>query len=77
MIDNRTFGLEVHPKVDEFLEYNAVERNSGQFKWVYYFMLVFVFLALSKKLRVRVTGRHKKDDTLSLDRFPRNKFRDS
>jgi hypothetical protein len=82
MIDNRTFGHEVHPKVDQFLEYNAVERDSGQFKWVYFLMLAFVILVmarltLAKKLRVRVTGRHKKDDTLSFGRFPRNKFRDS
>jgi hypothetical protein len=82
IIDNRTFGLEVHPKVDQFLEYNAVERDSGQFKWVYYLMLAFVFLVmarfiLARKLRVMVTGRHKKDDTLSFGRFPRNKFRDS
>ncbi len=82
IIDDRTFGLEVHPKVDQFLEYNAVERDSGQFKWVYYLMLAFVFLVmarfiLARKLRVMVTGRHKKDDTLSFGRFPRNKFRDS
>jgi hypothetical protein len=68
--------------VDQFLEYNAVERDSGQFKWVYYLMLTFVFLVmarftLARKLRVMVTGRHKKDDTLSFGRFPRNKFRDS
>lgn len=64
------------------MEYNAVERDSGQFKWVYYLMLTFVFLVmarftLARKLRVMVTGRHKKDDTLSFGRFPRNKFRDS
>lgn len=74
-----TFGHDVHKKVDQFLEYNAVGRNSSQFKWVHFLLIAFVLLVIAsaKKLRVRASGRHKKDDTFSFDRFPRNKYRDS
>jgi hypothetical protein len=76
-----TFGYEVHPKVDQFLEYNAVERNSSPFKWIYYLLIAFLLVTarftLAKKLRMRMTGQHKKDDKFSFERFPRNKYRDS
>ncbi len=76
-----TFGHFVHPKVDQFLEYNAAESNSSQFRWIYYLLFTFLIViarsTLVKKLRVRMTGQHKKDDKFSFDRFPRNKYRDS
>lgn len=78
-----TLGHEVEENVDNFLEYNGGTHNnnhvkSGYFTWLHYLMFVIVLLAVAstKKFRVRATGRHKKDDTITFDRFTQ-KYRNS
>lgn len=72
-----TLGHEVEENVDNFLEYNGGTHN--YFTWLHYlmiFVIVLLAVASTKKFRVRATGRHKKDDTATIDRFPR-KYRNS
>ena len=72
-----TLGHEVEENVDNFLEYNGGTHN--YFTWLHYlmiFVIVLLAVASTKKFRVRATGRHKKDDTATVDRFPR-KYRNS
>ena len=76
--DCRTFGEAVDPKMEAFLKYNDLGRGRvSHGLGTYLFLTLLVLLTLlAKKLRIRVTGRHKKNETDSFPRFP-NKYRDS
>ena len=80
-ITNRTFGHEVHPKVDKFLkEYNSIEGDKvSHGLGTYVLITLLALLALfAKKLRMRATGWHKKVERPNM-RFSSfdKKYRDS
>jgi len=75
-----TFGSEasLDPKMEKFLKHTDIERGNVSYGLgVYIFAVLLALLALfAKKYRIRATGRHKKDESLPVERFPR-KYRDS
>jgi len=72
-----TFGHEVDPKLDKFLEHTSIERSNLSFGAYTLISLIMLLALVIKKRRIRATtGWHKKVDASSVDRFP-EKHRDS
>jgi len=69
------FGHDVNEKVDEFLEYREKPHYGvGTYLCLAIGGLITTWLVRKRKLRI--SGRHKKEDVLS-DRFSQGKYRDS
>ena len=65
---HRTFG-EVHPQMDQLLEFDRQRSNTSYGIGTYLMITLVLLLALvSKRLRIKATGRHK---------FSTKKYRDS
>ena len=71
---HRTFG-EVHPQMDQLLEFDRQRSNASYGIGTYLMLTLVLLLALiSKRLRIKATGRHKKTESS----FSRSKkYRDS
>ena len=70
---HRTFG-EVHPQMDQLLEFDRQSSNAS-YGIGTYLMITLVLLAalVTKRLRIKATGRHKKTESFSRSK----KYRDS
>ena len=79
LFDNRTFGLEVDPKMQKLLEHKDIERrNVSHGIGKYILMTLVLLLALAaKRLRIRASGRHKKIELTSFGGSFSKKYRDS
>lgn len=73
-----TFGNDVDPKMEKFMSYHDIERGNVSHGFGAYVLITLIMLLalFAKKHRIRATGRHKKVETSSFERFPK-KYRDS
>ena len=71
---HRTFG-EAHPQMDQLLEFDRQRSNASYGIGTYMLITLVLLLALiTKRLRIKATGRHKKTESS----FSRSKkYRDS
>lgn len=67
-----TFGITVDPKIERFMKYDQIEeRNISRGLGTYILItLLVLFTFFAQKFRIRATGRHKKEEDLSLRSFP-------